>query len=213
MARRKQRSRRRPAVCRLRPSARGAVVRLCDPADGEKVMTKSVFPLAAMVFFISTSLATVIPSEKQYVTSLDGTWRFKLEQAKGNYEGRGEKPKIAVDYPKEFEPFYQTDYKETGDWHDIKVPGNWEIPGYSPATYNQPDNASGFYRFSFDVPKEWDGRIVKLNFDGVQNGAEIWLNGQPVKVDEPSWGRENYHESGWTAFQIDLTPAVKFGEK
>ena len=43
-------------------------------------------------------------------------------------------------------------------------------------------------------------------------GAEIWLNGKPVKVDEPSWGRENYHEGGWTAFQVDLTPHVKFGE-
>src|ERR1041384_7712530 len=39
------------------------------------------------------------------------------------------------------------------------------------------------------------------------------MNGQPVKVDEPSWGRVNYHESGWTAFQVDLTPEVKFGEK
>src|ERR1041384_6875091 len=39
------------------------------------------------------------------------------------------------------------------------------------------------------------------------------MNGQPVKVDEPSWGRVNYHESGWTAFQVDLTPQVKFGEK
>ena len=47
----------------------------------------------------------------------------------------------------------------------------------------------------------------------MQNGAEIWLNGKPVKVDEPSWGRENYHEGGWTAFQVDLTPHVKFGER
>ena len=52
-----------------------------------------------------------------------------------------------------------------------------------------------------------------LAFDGVQNGAEFWLNGKPVAVDEPSWGRENYHESGWTAFQVDLTPQVKFGGK
>ena len=53
----------------------------------------------------------------------------------------------------------------------------------------------------------------RLAFDGVQNGAEIWLNGNPVNVDEPSWGRANYHESGWTAFQVDLTPQVKFGGK
>lgn len=63
------------------------------------------------------------------------------------------------------------------------------------------------------MPADWKGRIVRINFDGVQNGAEIFLNGQPVKVDEPSWGRANYHEGGWTAFQVDLTPHVKFGEK
>ena len=39
------------------------------------------------------------------------------------------------------------------------------------------------------------------------------MNGQPVDVHEPSWGRKNYHEGGWNPFQVDLTPAVKFGEK
>ena len=54
---------------------------------------------------------------------------------------------------------------------------------------------------------------MKINFDGVQNGAEIYLNGQPVNVDEPSEGKANFHQGGWDAFQADLTPAVKFGEK
>ena len=159
--------------------------------------------------------ATEIPSNKDNVRSLDGTWRFKLEQTKGNYEGMGMKPRVPVNYPKTFEPFYKTDYKESDStgWVDLKVPGNWEMSGHSPATYVQPDNASGFYRLWFEVPGQWRGKIIKINFDGVQNGAELWLNGQPVKVDEPSWGRENYHESGWTAFQADLTPHVKFGEK
>src|SRR5213078_1435475 len=112
-----------------------------------------------------------------------------------------------------FEPFYQDDFREGGDWHDLSVPGNWEIAGYSPATYNQPDNAAGQYRLRFDVPADWEGRVVKINFDGVQNSAEVWLNGEPVKVDEPSWGRKNYHESGWTAWQADLTPAVKCGAR
>lgn len=95
----------------------------------------------------------------------------------------------------------------------MDVPSNWEMAGYSPATYYQPDNASGFYRKTFVVPEDWQGRIVKVNFDGVQNAAEIWLNGHPVPVTEPSWGRENYHESGWTAWQADLTQYVKFGQE
>ena len=163
--------------------------------------------------FVSVSFATVIPAQKDHVVSLDGMWRFKLEQAKGKYDQRGETGILPIDYPQKIEPFYQSDYREDAKWHDLKVPGNWEMYGFSPATYNQPDNASGLYRLWIEVPKNWEGRLVKLNFDGVQNGAEFWLNGQPVKVDEPSWGRENYHEGGWTAFQVDLTPQVKFGAK
>src|SRR5207249_3303126 len=148
--------------------------------------------------------AIVIPADKENVRSLDGTWRFKLEQAKPRdaADGANWRRKSASAYPEKFEPFYTTDYREQDGWHDIAVPGNWEVRGYSPTPYNQPDNGSGFYRLQSDVPAEWKGRLVRLNFDGVQNGAEIWLNGQPVKVDEPSWGRENYHEGGWTAFQV-----------
>ncbi|HEV2293517.1 MAG TPA: glycoside hydrolase family 2 TIM barrel-domain containing protein [Tepidisphaeraceae bacterium] len=174
-----------------------------------------LFVVFALLIAASPLHATVIPAEKEHVISLDGTWRFKLEQAKGKDLAPGEHwtSKLPIDYPETFEPFHQPSYDEDNGWVDIEVPGNWEIPGHSPATYNQPDNASGFYRHTFEVPKSWEGRIVKINFDGVQNGAEIWLNGKPVKCDEPSWGRENYHEGGWTAFQIDLTPHVKFGEK
>ena len=45
-----------------------------------------------------------------------------------------------------FEPFYALDYKENSDWHDFTVPGNWEMAGYSPATYWNPDNASGEFQ-------------------------------------------------------------------
>lgn len=157
----------------------------------------------------------VIPDEKEFVQSLDGAWRFKLEQNKGFDKEKGiiGNESIPVDYPKTFEPFYKTKYTEGAEWVNLAVPGTWEMAGLSPATYNQPDNSSGFYRLWFDVPKSWKGREVRINFDGVQNGAEIWLNGKPVPVSEPSWGRMNYHESGWTAFQADLTSQVKYGSK
>lgn len=174
----------------------------------------AILVLVAALGLTSLASASVpIPADKGRVVSLDGTWRFKLEQAKSPPGFKGNGRPIPADYPATFEPFYKNDYSEGADWHDIKVPGNWEMQGFSPATYDNPDNASGFYRVSFEVPADWSGRLVMLNFDGVQNGCEIWCNGQPVKVDLPSWGRENYHESGYTAWQADLTPAVKFGAK
>lgn len=186
---------------------------------------------AAALLAGGISVATVVvPAEPAYVKSLDGTWRFKLESAgdadrlgsEGDNDARAEadrakaraaKTETAAAIAKPVEPFQELNYKEGKEWVNLKVPGNWEMAGLSPATYNQPDSASGFYRLWFEVPKAWTGRKVRLNFDGVQNGAEFWLNGKPVVVEEPSWGRDNYHESGWTAFQVELTPQVKFGQK
>lgn len=172
----------------------------------------------ALAFFVPASvvLATsVIPSTPEHVRSLDGAWRFKLEQAGGYPEAKvrvNGKPWPIV-LPKTMEPFQALDYRENAAWKDLNVPENWEMAGFSPATYNQPDNAIGMYRLEFEVPADWKGRIVKLNFDGVQNAAEVYLNGKPINVDEPSEGRPNYHQGGWDAFQAELTPAVKFGEK
>ncbi len=172
-----------------------------------------------LIFFIValaslTANATVIPSDKSSSISLDGKWRFKLEQsdpipASGNINNK----QPAIRLPEHFEPFEKPDYQEDNTWHDLTVPGNWEMAGYSVATYGHSDNAIGLYRLSFDVPAGWQGKTVKLNFDGVQNGAEIYLNGQPVDVDEPWGNRPNYHEGGYDAFQANLTPAVKFGQK
>ena len=168
--------------------------------------------LGLAVVALPLRAAIPIPAQKDYVISLDGTWRFKLEQAPAppRVLGVSGRP-IPIVAPERMEPFYQTDFREDTNWHALRVPGNWEMAGFSPATYNQPDNASGLYRVWFDVPKKWKGRVVKINFDGVQNGCEVWCNGRPVPVEEPSWGRTNYHESGWTAWQADLTDVVRCG--
>ena len=203
-----------------------------------------MFLLFKRLWWIQTSLlillcmyaahaATPMPTDSRFNISLDGKWRFKLEQGArevkrpdnfGSIVGMVIAPAEGVNrpdnfglnpikLPEKFETFYLPDYIEDASWHDMNIPSNWEIAGYSPATYEHPDNASAFYRKTFVVPESWQGRIVKVNFDGVQNGAEIWLNGHPIPVTEPSWGRENYHESGWTAWQADLTQYAKFGQE
>src|SRR2546423_1756858 len=129
--------------------------------------------------------AIPLPSDPSHVVSLDGPWRFKLERpAMATTKPYKPGTSVAPDYPEAPKDFIQSDYAEDGLWHDLNVPGNWEMAGFSPATYNQPDNASGLYRKWIEIPADWNGRLVKINFDGVQNGAEIWLNGKAVKVDE-----------------------------
>src|SRR5438067_3323375 len=160
--------------------------------------------MAQICFSVIASATSVIPSEQQFVRSLDGQWHFRLEQD-GDYPDHGTiggKPKPVL-LPATAAPFQKVDYQEDHSWQSIPVPGNWEMFGYSPATYHNPDQAIGLYRLQFDVPAEWKDRIVKLDFDGVQNGAEVYLNGEPVNVDEPSEGRANFHQGGFTAFQAD----------
>jgi hypothetical protein len=98
-----------------------------------------------LLFIAPVTHALPIPAEKDHVISLDGVWRFKLERpATATTKPARPGLMVPVDTPSIFEPFNTPDYQEDGNWHDLAVPGNWEMAGFSPATYNQPDNASGF---------------------------------------------------------------------
>ena len=88
-------------------------------------------------------------------------------------------------------------------WDNLCVPSNWEIAGYSPPTYNSVDNTVGQYRRWVTVPAAWAGRRIYWRFDGALDGAEVFVNGK----------RAGYHESGYTAWDIDLTGLVRPGRR
>jgi beta-galactosidase/beta-glucuronidase len=86
-------------------------------------------------------------------------------------------------------------------WSDIPVPSNWEVLGFSRPTYYDADSAVGLYRRSINIPESFAGQKILWHFDGVTDSAEVWVNGQRV----------GYHEGGFTAFDMDLTSAIKPG--
>ena len=57
-------------------------------------------------------------------------------------------------------------------------PTNW-------TTYNV-RNEVGSYRRDFNVPENWDGREVFINFDGVDSFFYLWINGQYVGFSKNS---------------------------
>ena len=136
------------------------------------------------------------------VLSMTGTWRFKLEH--------GASPAVNGQLPastnEAVDSFATTDLDEQ-EWKDIPVPANWEIEGFSRPTFqNRGKEASddiGLYRRWVEVPASFAGQQVLWHFDGVYDGAEVFVNGQ----------RAGYHESGFTAFDIDVTRALKPGQK
>src|SRR5690349_4622522 len=93
------------------------------------------------------------------------------------------------------------DPEEVGDRHgwtnghwpegrseSIQVPAVWNIAF--------PDaEGIGFYRTVFDLPADWDGKAIKLHFDGVSYRAEVWLNGRFVGA----------HMGAYTPFSLDVT--------
>jgi len=106
-------------------------------------------------------------------------------------------PKVGV-----LDAFARPDFDDAG-WSSLPVPGNWEMEGFSRPTYGGPDSTVGLYRRWIGVPASFAGRRIIWHFDGVNNGAEIFVNGR----------RAGYHESGFTAFDIDVTDAIKPGQR
>jgi beta-galactosidase len=132
------------------------------------------------------------------VLSMTGTWRFKLEH--------GSSPAVKAILPDSSDASFAATGLNEREWKNIPVPANWEIEGFSRPTFqNRGNDASddiGLYRRWVIVPAGFSGRSVLWHFDGVYDGAEVFVNGQRV----------GYHESGFTAFDINVTSALQPGQ-
>lgn len=114
-----------------------------------------------------------LPDETTSQVSLDGEWRFK---------------------PDPDSDFFQPTYSDSG-WSEIKVPSHWMMEGF--------DSRSGIggYRRLLQIPSSFRGCRIKLLFQGVYSGAEVWLNGTRV----------GSHEGGFAPFELDVTDAAHIG--
>ncbi len=98
-------------------------------------------------------------------TSLDGSWKFRLDAA--------------------------------SQWSEVTVPHTWQVA---------PESAGylgiAWYSRQFEAPSDWAGKTVRVEFEAVFHTAEVSLNDRPVGV---------HRGQGYTAFTLDLTPALKPG--
>jgi beta-galactosidase len=133
-------------------------------------------------------MQTAVTVESQ-VDAIRLPYRLTPREARHNAVSLNGKWKFSLDPP---EGFWQRDFDDAA-WKEIKVPANWEMEGF------HSDSSVGGYRRHFVAPKV-PGR-VKLAFDGVYSGAEVWVNGQLVATHE-----------GITPFEADITDAVVKGE-
>jgi beta-galactosidase len=97
---------------------------------------------------------------------------------------------------------------DDSSWRKLNLPHDWGIEGsfqqdLPGETAKLPYSGVGWYRKHFDVPAMDRGKKIFLDLDGAMSYATVWLNGQFVG----GW------PCGYTSFQLDFTPFVKFGGK
>ena len=93
------------------------------------------------------------------------------------------------------------------DWIALDLPHDWSIEG--PFGEGEPSGLCGaylptgigWYRKSFRLPDSYKGKKLTIEFDGVYQNSEVWINGQWL-------GKRPY---GYVPFFYDLTPHTDFG--
>ncbi len=139
------------------------------------------------------SALKILPENSEYWRSLDGSWKFNWVKTPD------ERPR----------DFYKADYDVSG-WKEIPVPSSWQLQGYDVPVYSnigylfkrdwprvmgEPPkdftayvnrNPVGSYRRDFEVPSDWKGREVFINFDGVDSFFYLWINGQYIGFSKDS---------------------------
>lgn len=98
---------------------------------------------------------------------------------------------------------------DDSNWRKLNVPHDWSIEGKSEKN-NVSAGDGGFYpmgvawyRKIFSIPAVWKDRKIAIYFEGVYMNAEVFINGKSV----------GFQPYGYTSFEYDLTPYLKFGQK
>ncbi len=94
-------------------------------------------------------------------------------------------------------------------WRKLNLPHDWSIEGKfskdNPAT---PEGGAlpggiGWYRKTFTLPESSKNKIISVDFDGVYQKSEVWINGHLL----------GFRPNGYISFRYNLTPYLFYGTK
>jgi beta-galactosidase len=90
-------------------------------------------------------------------------------------------------------------------WTRVDLPHDWSADGPFSADLGSGNGYApggiGWYRKHFTVPAELERRIGAVEFDGIYDHSEVWVNGHLA-------GGRPY---GYSSFEVPLTPFIRFG--
>lgn len=110
--------------------------------------------------------------------------------------------------------FFCTEGNNSGKWTTVPVPSCWELQGFGTYQYGMPfygkanppgiAKEQGLYKYKFKLPKEWEGRVVRIVFDGVMTDCEAKINDR----------RCGYlHQGSFYRFKSDVSDRIFFGDQ
>lgn len=125
-------------------------------------------------------------SQTRVTKSFDADWKF----LKGNAENAG-----------------KTDFNDSA-WKTVNVPHDWSIEG--PFDEKNPTGPGGgylpsgvsWYRKHFTVSPKDKGKKIFIEFDGVMEKSDVWINGHHL----------GQRPSGYISFEYELTDHLNFGK-
>ena len=104
--------------------------------------------------------------------------------------------------------------KMTGwQWYNVSVPGSVRSGLLEAGVIEDPywrsnalkslwaEKKSWWFKKTMNVPKAWDGELIKLGFDGIDYYSSIWINGKFLGDHEGMYGGPVYN----------VTPFIKYG--
>jgi beta-galactosidase len=131
---------------------------------------------------------TQLPAQKaRIISSFCDNWKFYL----GDDAGAKEKS------------------YDDSQWRTLNLPHDWSIEGeFSNDNPASPGGGAlpggiGWYRKKFTVPESYKDKLIFIDFDGVYQNSEVWINGRYL-------GKRPY---GYISFRYELTPFLSYGDE
>ena len=130
--------------------------------------------------------SAAVPGLTRTTASFDSDWRFLKADAPGAEQANF----------------------DDGAWRKLDVPHDWSIEG--PFDQKNPTGGAGawlpsgvgWYRKHFSLGKDYTGRHVYIEFDGVMANSDVWINGFHL-------GKRPF---GYVSFAYDLTGHLDFSK-
>src|SRR5713226_3869062 len=93
--------------------------------------------------------------------------------------------------------WHEADYS-VNHWQSVVVPHTWQV-----ALASVDYRGIAWYRRTFDVRIAWQHSAVRIEFEAVFHTAMVWINGRLAG---------EHTRKGYTAFTLDITPFLRWGQ-